>query len=291
MISIEISNLKKYFGTVKAVDDISLNIEKGEIFGFLGPNGAGKTTTIGCLLKLLKPDSGSIIINGKDSWEDDVEIKKTLGFIPTDPYFYPNWTGKEHIEFVKSIKGETSLLSDLVKDFSFNPKIKVGKLSTGNKQKLSIIIAMMHRPKILVMDEPTRGLDPLLQNLFYKYLRNLNKEGCTIFMSSHNLPEVESICSKVAIIRNGKIVETGDIKNLQSKRTHMITIELNAGQKFPKELLKNFNAQVVNNYGNILELKMAGDINPLLREIVKIGLKDITISKANLEDIFLESYK
>lgn len=291
MATIEISNLRKYFGTVKAVDGISFNVEQGEIFGFLGPNGAGKTTTIGCMLKLLKPDAGNVLINGKDAWNDDVEIKETLGFIPTDPYFYPNWTGKEHIDFVKSIKGRAPLLQDLIKDFSFNPKLKVKQLSTGNKQKLAIIIAMMHAPKVLIMDEPTRGLDPLLQNLFYKYLRRLRDDGCTIFMSSHNLPEVEAVCSKVAIIRNGYLVETGDIRALQAKRMHLITVELKAGQELPEQILKKLHIDLVNRYDHTVELKVAGDLNPFLREIAHIGIQDLTITRANLEEIFLEFYQ
>lgn len=291
MATIEISNLRKYFGPVKAIDGISFKVEQGEIFGFLGPNGAGKTTTISCMLNLLKPDNGHVIINGKDARDQDVEIKRTLGFIPTDPYFYPDWTGKEHLDFIQSIKGRAELLPGLLRDFDFNPKLKVKHLSTGNKQKLAIIIAMMHAPKILIMDEPTRGLDPLLQNLFYKYLRSLSVQGSTIFMSSHNLPEVEAVCSKVAIIRSGKLVETGNIKALQAKRMHLITLELKAGQELPGSILKKLHIDLVNRYGQTVELKVAGDLNPLLSEISKIGIQDITITRANLEEIFLEFYK
>jgi ABC-2 type transport system ATP-binding protein len=291
MYSIKISHLKKYFGTVKAVDDISIDIKEGEIFGFLGPNGAGKTTTIGCMLNLLKPNEGTILLDGKDISEKDTEIKKKLSFIPSDPYFYPNWTGKEHIEFVKRVKGDTPLLNNLVNDFSFDFKRKVGELSTGNKQKLAIIIAMMCVPKILIMDEPTRGLDPLLQNTFYKYIQRLNDQGTTIFMSSHNLPEVESICSQVAIIKGGKLIEAGDVKTLQDKNVHIITIELERNQKVDMTFVDKYPIQILNQYDHRIELKVTGDITPVLQQISKLNIRDITIEHANLEEIFLEAYR
>ena len=291
MAMIEIENLTKSFGPIQALQGVTFNVEEGEIFGFLGPNGSGKTTTISCMLGLLKPDIGKITINGVSAWGNNTAITNELGFIPSDPYFYTNWTGREHLDYLLQIKGKSKLLTKLIDDFDFNPKVSVKSLSTGNKQKLSIILAMMHAPRILIMDEPTRGLDPLLQNVFYNYVRTLQDLGSTIFMSSHNLPEVEMICSKVAIIKKGTLVEVGSIKSLQSKRVHIVTVTLKEDKSISKELLTRFNAQLVNHHGLTYEIKLLGDLSTFLKEVLALGITDINITNANLEEIFLEFYK
>lgn len=288
---IEISKLSKYFGNLKAVDNISLSIDKGEILGFIGPNGAGKTTTINCILGLLKPTAGEILIEGLDAWDNSEEIKKILGYIPTDPYFYPNWKGLDYFKYVESIKGKSKILNDLVKDFEFNPKEVIKNLSTGNRQKLSIIIALMNSPKILVMDEPTRGLDPLLQNMFYRYINKLRDSGTTVFMSSHNLSEVEVVCSKVAIIKAGKLVEVGSVKSLQNVKAHLIKLTLKTPNQLTKEKINKFGGKIVNMNGNVFEIKIVGDLNPFLKELSSLEVIDISIGNSSLEELFLEYYK
>jgi ABC-2 type transport system ATP-binding protein len=288
---IEISKLSKYFGSLKAVDDISFTVDKGEILGFIGPNGAGKTTTINCILGLLKQTSGEILIDGLDAWDNSEEIKNILGYIPTDPYFYPNWKGIDYFKYIEGIKGKSKILNDLVKDFEFNSKIVIKNLSTGNRQKLSIIIALMNSPKILVMDEPTRGLDPLLQNMFYKYINKLRDSGTTVFMSSHNLSEVETVCSKVAIIKAGKLVEVGSVKSLQNVKAHLVKLTLKDPRQFSREKTSKLGGKIVSINGNVYEIKILGDLNPFLKELSNLQVTDITIGNSSLEELFLEYYK
>lgn len=288
---IEITNLTKHFGNIKAVDGISLSVEEGEILGFIGPNGAGKTTTISCMLGLLKPTSGEIVINGLDSWDNTSLVMKDLGYIPTDPYFYSNWKSKDYFNYFESIKGKSGLLADLIKDFELDPSIVIKNLSTGNKQKLTIILAMMHSPKVLVMDEPTRGLDPILQSMFYRYLKKLASNGTTIFMSSHNLSEVEAICSKVAIIKSGKLVEVGNVKALQSKKMHIIKMTLKDPKTLTEDMIKKVSGQIVDHVTNYFEIRISGDLNPFLSLLPKLNVIDINIGSASLEELFLEYYK
>jgi ABC-2 type transport system ATP-binding protein len=288
---IEISKLSKYFGSLKAVDNISLSIDKGEILGFIGPNGAGKTTTINCILGLLKPTSGEILINGLNTWDNSKDIKNILGYIPTDPYFYPNWKGNDYFNFVESIKGKSKILNELVKDFEFNPNLVIKNLSTGNRQKLSIIIALMNSPKLLVMDEPTRGLDPLLQNMFFKYINRFRDSGTTVFMSSHNLAEVEAVCSKVAIIKEGKLVEVGSVKSLQNVKAHLVKLTLKDPKSLSEEKIIKLGGKIVSINGNVFEIKILGDLNPFLKELSNLEVIDITIGNSSLEELFLEYYK
>ncbi|MEI6887595.1 MAG: ABC transporter ATP-binding protein [bacterium] len=288
---IEITNLSKHFGSNKAVDDISMSVEEGEILGFIGPNGAGKTTTISCMLGLLKPTKGSITINGLDAWEKSPEIMKSLGSIPTDPYFYSGWKGSEYFNYIESIKGKASLLKELIKDFEFIPNLTIRTLSTGNKQKLSIIISLMHFPKVLVMDEPTRGLDPILQSQFYRYLKKLSSNGTTVFMSSHNLSEVESVCSSVAIIKSGKLVEVGNVKALQNKKMHIIKMTLKDPKILTDDMVRKANGQIVSHVTNYFEIRISGDLNPFLSLLPKLNVIDMSIGSASLEELFLEYYK
>lgn len=288
---IEISKLSKYFGSLKAVDSISLNIDKGEILGFIGPNGAGKTTTINCILGLLKPTSGEILIEGLNAWDNSKDIKNILGYIPTDPYFYPNWKGLDYFRYIESIKGKSKILKDLTRDFEFNPNLAIKNLSTGNRQKLSIIIALMNSPKLLIMDEPTRGLDPLLQNMFYRYIKSLRDSGTTVFMSSHNLSEVEAVCSKVAIIKMGKLVEVGNVKSLQNMKAHLVKLTLKDPKSLSEEMIIKLGGKIVSNNGNVYEIKILGDLNPFLKELSNLEVKDISIGNSSLEELFLEYYK
>ncbi len=218
MSVIQIDNLKKYFGQTKAVDGISFEVKKGEIFGFLGPNGAGKTTTIRCMMDFLRPDEGTIEILGLDAQTDSPKLKGDIGFLSEEVNLYHNWTGQEHINLVKKIRGGGIDESDLIAKLDFNPQKKVKKLSLGNKQKLGLILALMHQPKILILDEPTTGLDPLLQQTIYEILQSEAQKGNTIFMSSHNLFEVERLCDRVCIIKNGKIVAIESIPEERRKK-------------------------------------------------------------------------
>lgn len=286
---IEVKNLKKYFSKTKAVNDISFSIEKGEIFGFLGPNGAGKTTTIRCLMDFLRPDSGSINILGKDAQKDEVELKKDIGYLSGSVKLYDKWTGQAHIDYFKKLNGKHNIISDLIKRFDFNPKVKAKNLSSGNRQKLGIILAFMFEPKLLIFDEPTNALDPILQNEVYELIKEQVEKGATVFMSSHNLGEVERVCSRVGIIREGKIVAEESILKLKDKKLYDIKVCLE-----DREDLKNLKAdglEIAQELPNCLILKVKGDLNPLIKKLGQYKLKDLNIERASLEDIFLEFYE
>ena len=187
---IKIKNLKKFYGKLKAVDGINIEIEKGEIFGFLGPNGAGKSTTIRCMMGFNKPTSGIVEIFGQDMKLDGESVKGRIGYLPGNVKLYDNLTGWDHIKFFESVRGKSSTVDELIKRFDFNPNVRFRTLSSGNKQKLGLILALMNDPELIIMDEPTVGLDPLLQFEIHKVLKEMRDRGVTIFISSHNLNEV-----------------------------------------------------------------------------------------------------
>lgn len=289
MSVIEVKNLKKYFGDTKAVDDISFNVERGEIFGFLGPNGAGKTTTIRTMMDFIRPTGGSIEILGKDAQKDAVELKKKIGYLSGYVQLYPKWTGQTHINFVKKLNGKSDISESLIKRFNFDPTIKAKKLSTGNRQKLGIIMAFMTKPELLIMDEPTNSLDPLLQNEVYEMLEEVTQQGATVFMSSHNLAEVDKVCHRVGIIRKGKMAAMESITSLKSKRIYTITSRFE--EKVPESDLAldglSIKKEIMGGY--IMSYK--GDINKLVAFLHDKKLNDIQIEHASLEDIFLEFYE
>lgn len=210
---IEVNNLKKNFGKVRAVDGISIDVKAGEIMGFLGPNGAGKTTAINCMMDFLRPDDGNITILDQDAQQNSTQLKQEIGYLPGEVDLYENWTGEEHINFVEAVRGLPSYDENLIDEFSFDPSKKVAQLSSGNRQKLSLILALMHRPRVLIMDEPTNGLDPILQQTIYEILEEFANRGSAIFMSSHNLHEVERLCDRVAIIKKGQLMAIEEVNH------------------------------------------------------------------------------
>ncbi|XOU94819.1 MAG: ABC transporter ATP-binding protein [Candidatus Kerfeldbacteria bacterium] len=288
MSTIEVKNLKKYFKDTKAVDDITFNVEKGEIFGFLGPNGAGKTTTIRTMMDFIRPTSGEIKILGMDAQKDAVELKKKIGYLSGYIQLYPKWTGQTHIDFVKQLNGDIDISKKLIERFNFDPTIKTKKLSSGNRQKLGIIIAFMTKPELLIMDEPTNALDPLLQNEVYELIEEVTGEGATVFMSSHNLAEVDKVCSRVGIIKQGKMVAMEDIISLKAKRIYSVTARFAEKQDASSIQLEGLTIQKEIMGGYILNYK--GDINNLIKYFNDKKLNDVQIEHASLEDIFLEFY-
>ncbi len=289
MSVIEIKNLKKYFKDTKAVDDISFDVEQGEIFGFLGPNGAGKTTAIRCMMDFIRPTDGSITMLGKDAQKDAVELKKKIGYLSGYVQLYPKWTGQTHIDFVKSLNGDHDIAETLIKRFDFDPTKKAKKLSSGNRQKLGIIMAFMTKPELLIMDEPTNALDPLLQNEVYEMLGEVTKNGATVFMSSHNLAEVDKICHRIGIIRKGKMAAMESINSLKSKRIYSITARFE--EKVPAESLALDGLTIKKEIMGGYLMSYKGDINNLVKYMDSKQLNDIQIEHASLEDIFLEFYE
>lgn len=286
---IEVNNLKKYFGKTKAIDGISFNVSKGEIFGFLGPNGAGKTTTIRCMMDFIRPNFGSINILGIDAQKNTAKIKQKIGFLPGNVQLFLNWTGKEHIDLLEKIRGKSKNLPELIEKLNFDPKIKTKYLSSGNKQKLGLILALMSDPELLIMDEPTVGLDPLLQNKIYEILEYLQQQGKTIFMSSHNLPEVERLCKRVGIIKEGELVALETITDLHAKRLHHVLVRFS--NKINEKEIQALNLQIEEVLPDGFILAVKGDIDPLIKVISKYKIIDLEITHATLEEVFLEFYK
>jgi len=287
--AIVIKDFKKHFGKLHAVDGINLEVHAGEIFGFLGPNGAGKTTTIRCLMGFNKPTAGSISVFGYDMSKDSTLAKQYIGYLPGNVKLYDKWTGWEHIKFFESVRGKSSNVNSLIKRFDFNPNAKFRHLSSGNKQKLGLILALMHEPKLLVMDEPTVGLDPLLQYEIHKVLMEMRDHGTTIFISSHNLPEIETLCGRVAIIKNGKLVIVESIKSLGEKKLHKI--EVHFGDKFAASEFKISGVTKIEEIGKGLLITTSGDLNSVLKLIARHTVTDLEITHASLEDVFMKFYE
>lgn len=286
---IHIQNLTKHFGSVKAVDGISLTVQKGECFGFLGPNGAGKSTTIRCLMDFIRPTSGRLQIAGLDAQKDSVKIKEKVGYVSPDVHLYPHWTGRQHLDFVEELSGGAPWRTELVKRFSFNETVRAKSLSSGNKQKLGLIMAMMGKPEILILDEPTVGLDPLLQNLFYESLKTYQKEGGTVFISSHNLAEIERICDRVAIIRQGKLADVDNVAALRKRKMHVVSLRL-AG-KPSWDQVKLGKIEVISEGEDQLTFRYTGNLDTLVKDLAKYEVTDLEITHASLEDVFLEFYQ
>lgn len=288
MAVIEFKNLKKYFGKTRAIDGVSFEVEKGEIFGFLGPNGAGKTTTIRCLMDFIRPTTGVVKILEKDAQKDSVYLKTKIGYLSDTARFYDHWTAEQHIAFQESLRGRSKIMVDLLDKFGLNKNLRFSNLSSGNKRKLSIILALMNEPEVLILDEPTISLDPLLQSAFHVYIQDFARNGGTVFMSSHNLAEVEKVCNRVGIIKDGKIVAVEKISDM--KLTKIFDVSFRADGVDPK-IFADQNTEIVSFINGLVILKVKGDINSLIEKLAKVKVKDLEITHVSLEDIFMEFYK
>lgn len=286
-LAISIQNATKLFGQKRALSDISLEVEAGSIFGFLGPNGAGKTTMIRSMMDYIRLDEGDITLLGKDAKLESAQLKTDIGYLSSDIQLHKNWTAKEHIEFFGGIKG-TGRAHDLCDAFNLDVNVRVHKLSSGNKQKLAIILAFLGNPKLIIMDEPTRGLDPLLQNQLYELLRDFTDSGGTVFFSSHNLSEVQLLCDNVAVIRNGELVLVQSMDEVLKLNVHYITASF-ADPLQLKDFKKSF-IKIVKHDERSLELKVKGNLDEVLRMLTKHTMQDLEVRHATLEEVFMEYY-
>ncbi len=287
---IEISNLKKSYGKSRGIVDISFNVEQGEIYGFIGPNGAGKSTTIRTLLALLKPDSGNAKIFGKDCIKDAPIISKDVGYLPSEANFFEYMKVKELFEYTASLyskdcKERTKILCDRL---NLETNRKIADLSLGNKRKVGIICALLHSPKLLILDEPTSSLDPLVQQVFFDILTEENKSGVTIFFSSHVLSEVQKICTKVAVVKEGKIIDIQNISDLRKKGYKRINLVLDNG--FDKSILENLQIKNFEQKNNTLSFMFMGDVMELIQTLSRFKLSDVYIEEPTLEEIFMHYY-
>ncbi|MCP4723964.1 MAG: ABC transporter ATP-binding protein [bacterium] len=291
MFAIETKGLTKYYGKARGIIDLNLQISEGEIFGFIGPNGAGKTTTIRLLLSLLFPSSGSGNIFGYDIVKDSRKIKQAVGFIPSEVHYYENMTARELIEYSARFYGVTldNSFKHLVDMLDMDLSRKIDDLSMGNKKKVAIIQSLIHKPRLLILDEPTSGLDPLMQNTFNDLLKEENENGTTIFFSSHVLSEVEKVCHKVAIIKEGEIVNEDDIGSLKEKLLSRVTYVLKNDTEDIE--LKTPGIISIEKNRNGSTFLYRGEIAVLLKELSRLSIENITITEPDLEEVFMHYYQ
>ncbi len=290
MAVIKTSSLTKYYGKAKGIDGLDLEVVEGEIFGFLGPNGAGKTTTIRLLLNLIQPSRGYAQVLGLDTRRDSLEIRRHLGYIPGDVVLYDGMTGNEFLRLMGSFhRGHNDQrLKELKERLELDLSRQTRAYSKGMKQKLAIIQAFMNDPKLLILDEPTLGLDPLMQRQFYDLLLEEKRRGKTVFLSSHILPEVERICDRVGIVRNGHLVAIEHVAELKHKR--MRRMELILSREMTADKLKLEGAEILNINGRQVALKVSGNIPKLLKQLCQLPIEDMAFPEATLEDTFMEFY-
>jgi ABC-2 type transport system ATP-binding protein len=291
---IETNGLTKSYGGKRGIVDVTFQVEEGEVFGFLGPNGAGKTTTIRVLMALLRADGGTARIAGKDCWQDSVEIKRIIGYVPGEPALDPNLTGGQILEYFARLRGgvDPVYLQQLIKRLDLDTNRKFRQYSTGNKRKVVLIQAFMHKPRVLILDEPTSGLDPLNQQEFDGMVREAKKEGRTVFLSSHVLSEVEKTCDRVGIIRDGRLVKIGGVHELTDIKRYEITISFAhpvAAETFAK-LDGVAGAETLNN-GSAVRLTMQGAADAVIKAAAQFQVVSLTSYEPSLEDIFLRYYQ
>lgn len=285
---IEIINLTQTYSSGKGVFNLNFTISDGEIFGYLGPNGAGKTTTIRNILGFTNPSEGKVLINGLDARKDTSEINKIIGFLPGEIAFYNHLKGSEFLDLLAKLRGLTdfSFRDKLEGMFKLDTQIFIKKMSKGMKQKLAIIACFMHDPDILILDEPTSGLDPLMQNVFLDLIYEEKKRGKTVLLSSHIFEEVEKMCDRVGIIKDGYLINSEDITSLRQKSSDIFEVCLEEkNDDFLNTILK---PQHVNE--NIYRIEVKNNYDVFLKELQKFKVVKITSIKRSLEDIFMKYY-
>ncbi|MFA5800932.1 MAG: ABC transporter ATP-binding protein [Thermoleophilia bacterium] len=291
MAIIETKNLTKYYGKSKGIKDVSLSVQKGEILGFIGPNGAGKSTTIRILLSLIYPTSGSATIFGKDVIQYGPEIKRDIGYLPSEVFYYENMRVKDLLEYSASFykKDCSKRIIEISGLLKLDLTKKIDDLSYGNKKKVGIVQGLLHDPELIMLDEPTGGLDPLIQKNFFELLREESREGTTIFFSSHILSEVQKICDRVAIIKDGELINIESMEHLiqnNYKRIHLTTRE-----KAEDGLFKLPGVSDLSVEKNQVSFLYKGDVNTISRILAQIDLVDLIVGEPDLEEIFMHYYR
>jgi len=286
---IEIKGLSKSYGKQVALEGVNLNVKRGEVYGFIGPNGAGKSTTIRILLGMIKKDGGVVKILGKDPWDNAVEIHKKLAYIPGDVNLWPNLTGGEVIDFLGRLNGQvdSNLKQELLEKFQLNPKKKCRSYSKGNRQKVALVSAFLSDAEVLILDEPTSGLDPLMEQVFQSCILESKKQGKTIFLSSHILAEVEALCDRVGIIRQGKIVEEGTLDELRHLTRSTVTVQLD-NQDDIKDIEGIYDLLKLNE-----KWKFSVDTNAMvsvMQRLASMGIKSLVAEPPTLEELFIRHY-
>ncbi len=284
-------DLTKYYGKVRGIDGVNLQVRRGEIFGFLGPNGAGKTTTIRILLDLIRPTSGHALVFGLDTQHHSVAIRQRLGNLPGDAAMYDTLKGGDVLKLLGSFRGADGMgrMEEMAERLELDLTRTIRTYSRGMKQKLAVIQAVMHDPELMIMDEPTLGLDPLVQREFYMFLLEERDRGKTIFLSSHILPEVERVCDRVGIVRDGNLVAVEEVEAL--KRRKVRRMELTLKDDLPDDALRLPGAELVRRENRLAVYTVRGDMETLLKGVAALPVEDIVFPEATLEEVFLDFYQ
>ncbi len=290
--AISTDGLTKRYGDLTAVDHVDLEVRTGEIFGFLGPNGAGKSTTIRCLLDLSRPSSGTATVLGLDSRSDAIEIHRRVGYLPGDIALYDHLTGAEMVEYLGNLRGgvEESVIDGLAQRFGADLSRRCSEYSSGNRQKVGLVQALMHSPELLILDEPTAGLDPLVQDEFHRFLAEARDQGRTVFLSSHTLSEVDRVADRVGIIRHGRLVEVAAVDDLKAKALRRLEFEF-TDQVDPDPLRRIDGVRSVSGEGRHWEVTFEGRLDVVLDVASTMGIVNLHSREADLEEIFLGYYR
>lgn len=288
MLTVE--HLTKTFSNGKGIFDVSFSVEQGEVFGFLGPNGAGKSTTIRHIMGFMKPDKGSVKVNGLDTWKEQGKVQAYTGYLPGEISFIEGMTGKTFLDFIAKMQGmkDFSKRANLIDRLQFDVHTPIRKMSKGMKQKVGIVAALMHDPQVIILDEPTSGLDPLMQKVFIEIVLEEKALGKTFLMSSHSFAEIERTCDRAAIIKDGVIIAVKNIHELQSMQRKVFEVIFEDHADATSFL--NSGLLIESHQGDRVRVAIQGNYDKFLEETAKYKVRNIDIFSQNLEDIFMNYY-
>jgi ABC-2 type transport system ATP-binding protein len=292
-VAIRTSKLTKDYGAGRGLFDLDLQVSAQEVFGFLGPNGAGKTTTIRLLMGMIRPTSGSAYVFGLDCARDSVEVKKKVGYLPGDVPQFGSLTGDEIVTYLGGMRGglDRGRVRNIAQRFELDLSRRFREYSSGNKQKLAVVLAFMHRPDLYILDEPTSGLDPLNRQEFYTLLRETRDDGATVFLSSHVLSEVEHVCDRVGIVRDGRLVRVAQLDELRHIRVHHVEIEFAPGSEIPERAIRDADGvEDVSVEGERVTCTVRGGVEGLLRAVRDADVIDLISTEPSLEEVFLSYF-
>ncbi|TXK82633.1 ABC transporter ATP-binding protein [Paenibacillus sp. N3.4] len=286
-----VQHLTKTFPNGKGIFDVSFSVKRGEVFGFLGPNGAGKSTTIRHIMGFMKPDKGSVNVNGLDTWVKQGTVQRYIGYLPGEIAFIEGMTGKSFLDFMAEMQGmkQSSRRDELIDRFQFDVRTPIRKMSKGMKQKVGIVAAFMHQPEVIILDEPTSGLDPLMQKVFIDLVLEEKNRGTTFLMSSHSFPEIERTCDRAAIIKDGVILTVKDIHELQSMQRKLFEVTFERVEDAEAFGLTS-GITVDSREGNRVRVAVQGEYARFLSETSKYPVRNLDVFTQSLEDVFMNYY-
>lgn len=290
MNAIEIKNLTKFYGKSRGVEDVSFDVKEGEIFGFIGPNGAGKSTTIRAVLGLIKKNEGEVYVHGKSIDDNLIELLEDIGYLPSEVFYYDKLKAIDLLRYSASFyKGDyEERIKYLANYLDLDLHARIDNMSYGNKKKVGIVQGLLHSPKLIILDEPTGGLDPIIQQRFFDLMREENKRGATILFSSHILNEVQRLCDRVAIIKEGKLIKVETVENIVKINLKYVTVVLNG--EVNKALFESSDISELKITNNSVNFKYSGNMNDLTKKLSGVDIVDMTVTNQDLEDIFMHYY-